>query len=137
MRLKNGDRLVQCYDFIVEYLDKHGISPSLAEMQNHFGFRSKSGVSRILNCLEDRNLIARDRHKSRSITVIKPPIKTVKIWSEFDLDNAVLGFLAANGYSAHDIINKSNPIQSLTINFKDAQPRCEIALRVEVRGEPT
>lgn len=60
--------------FIIGRIDASGgISPTITECAAHLGLKSKSGVCRVLDGLEDRGWIRRRVHHARSITVLKRP----------------------------------------------------------------
>lgn len=79
--------------FIVRRIDATGgVSPSLDEIAKHLGLKSKSGVARILDGLEERRFIARDRGRARNIRILKrPPAPNPPV---FDLAlNALVDFI--------------------------------------------
>lgn len=47
-----------------------GVTPSFEEMKDAMGLASKSGVSRLLNALEERGYIRRSHYRARSIVCI-------------------------------------------------------------------
>lgn len=60
--------------FIIGRIDASGgVSPTITECAAHLGLKSKSGVCRVLDGLEDRGWIRRRVHHARSITVLKRP----------------------------------------------------------------
>jgi repressor LexA len=59
--------------FITAYTDAHGTPPSYAEMQQHMGLASKSGVSRLMKSLEARGHLRWIKHHSRSLEVLHRP----------------------------------------------------------------
>ncbi|MCL2713837.1 MAG: hypothetical protein FWD68_04385 [Alphaproteobacteria bacterium] len=50
-----------------------GVPPSFDEMKDALGLRSKSGIFRLLNALEDRGFIRRLPHRARAIEVLRLP----------------------------------------------------------------
>lgn len=64
-------RQEECFDFIVGYLDGKLKAPSLDEIQDFLGLRSKSGAHRIVKELEDRGLIRRLPNQARAIEVVE------------------------------------------------------------------
>jgi repressor LexA len=61
----------KCLQFIADYQDAHGgIAPSYDEIAQHMGIVSKSGVTRLIDALEDRGRIRRLPGRSRAITKI-------------------------------------------------------------------
>ena len=55
------------YDFICEYLDQNGISPTIEDVKNGCNISSKSVVSYNLNILENKGLLDRKKGIARSI----------------------------------------------------------------------
>lgn len=62
-------RQKQAYDFIRSFIDEKGYGPSYEEIQEALGLHSKSGVHRIIEGLEERDLIARRPGIRRSIAM--------------------------------------------------------------------
>lgn len=52
-------RQKQVYDFIKQYIDKHGYEPSYQQIAWHLGVRSKAGVAKHIAALESQGLINR------------------------------------------------------------------------------
>ena len=63
------DRQQAIYDFIRAVIYKRGIPPTMREIGEEFGIRSTNGVEGHLAALERSGLIARERGKSRGLTV--------------------------------------------------------------------
>jgi len=59
--------------FINKKLRSSGISPSYEEMKESLNLKSKSGIHRLINALEERGFIRRLAHKARALEVIKLP----------------------------------------------------------------
>jgi len=59
--------------FIQERLSNSGISPSFDEMKDALGLKSKSGVHRLINALEERGFIRRMANRARALEVVKMP----------------------------------------------------------------
>lgn len=58
-------------DYLKEFIDDRGYSPSLEEIGKHFGLSSKATVHKHLQNLEDKGLIRRDYNMSRSIELVE------------------------------------------------------------------
>ena len=56
--------------FIKSYTADNGISPSFAEMQLAVGLKSKSGVHRLVDALEERGRIRRIPQRARAIEIV-------------------------------------------------------------------
>lgn len=59
--------------FIDERLKADGVSPSFEEMKEALQLRSKSGVHRLINALEERSFIRRLPNRARALEVLKLP----------------------------------------------------------------
>lgn len=57
-------------EFIKEYAEEHGYSPSIRDIVAGCGISSTSVVEYHLVKLEDKNMISRDRYKARTIIVL-------------------------------------------------------------------
>ena len=62
------DRQQQVLDFVHGYHDRHGVFPSLREIQAHFGFASPFAVTRHLQALERKGVLQRQRGKARAFS---------------------------------------------------------------------
>ena len=52
-------RQKQVYDYIKQYIEKHGYEPSYQQIAWHLGVRSKAGVAKHIAALESQGLISR------------------------------------------------------------------------------
>jgi repressor LexA len=59
--------------FIHERIRETGIAPSFDEMKDALGLRSKSGIHRLINALDERGFIKRMPHRARAIEVVRLP----------------------------------------------------------------
>ncbi len=59
--------------FIDTRLAKDGVSPSFEEMKDALSLKSKSGVHRLINALEERAFIRRLPNRARALEVLKMP----------------------------------------------------------------
>lgn len=59
--------------FIHDKLEKTGVSPSFEEMKEALGLKSKSGVHRLINALEERGFIRRLPNRARALEVLRLP----------------------------------------------------------------
>lgn len=59
--------------FIHNRLSDSGVSPSFDEMKDALGLKSKSGVHRLINALEERGFIRRMANRARALEVVKLP----------------------------------------------------------------
>lgn len=63
----------QLLHFINDRLQEGGVSPSFDEMKDALGLKSKSGVHRLINALEERGFIKRMANRARALEVLKLP----------------------------------------------------------------
>ena len=59
--------------YINQNLRETGVAPSYEEMRDALDLRSKSGIHRLINALEERGFIRRLPHRARAIEVTKLP----------------------------------------------------------------
>ncbi|MCJ9428763.1 transcriptional repressor LexA [Kordiimonas marina] len=59
--------------FIRDRLAETGVSPSFDEMKDALGLKSKSGVHRLINALEERGFIRRMANRARALEIIRLP----------------------------------------------------------------
>lgn len=64
--------------FIAGYVEAHGKSPTHLEMAHALGQRHKGSVNRMLNLLEERGLIRRQRSQARSQRFRPVPIEVIE-----------------------------------------------------------
>jgi SOS-response transcriptional repressor LexA len=62
----------QCLDFLRTYHAEKGVTPTLQEITDRFGWVSKSNAARMIDRLEERGHIRRSPRKARSIEFITP-----------------------------------------------------------------
>jgi repressor LexA len=65
-------RQKQVYDFISNFVDTHGYSPSFEEIAEGLGLSSLATVHKHITNLEQKELLRRDYNRSRSIDLLKP-----------------------------------------------------------------
>ncbi|WP_323810033.1 transcriptional repressor LexA [Sphingobium baderi] len=63
----------QLLSFIQTRLEERGVSPSFEEMKDALDLRSKSGIHRLINALEERGFIRRLPNRARALEVLKLP----------------------------------------------------------------
>ena len=59
--------------FINGRLNESGVSPSFEEMKEALALKSKSGVHRLINALEERNFIRRLPNRARALEILRMP----------------------------------------------------------------
>lgn len=67
-------RQSQTLDFIRQSVGERGFAPTLQEIGNHLGIRSKNAVNDHIVALERKGAIRRDAMKSRAIVVVEPEV---------------------------------------------------------------
>jgi DNA-binding MarR family transcriptional regulator len=67
-------RQADCLRFVAQYqFENDGLTPSFDQIKDALGLSSKSGVTRLLDGLEDRGRVKRLPGRSRAITIISTP----------------------------------------------------------------
>ena len=61
----------ELFDFLSDYIANNKISPSFEEMKTAVKLKSKSGIHRLINSLQQRGFIKRLENKPRAIEIIK------------------------------------------------------------------
>jgi len=64
---------LELLNFIHDRVRETGIAPSFDEMKDALGLRSKSGVHRLINALDERGFIRRMPHRARALEVTRLP----------------------------------------------------------------
>src|SRR5208283_95792 len=91
-------RQKEVYDFISEFVDKNGYSPSYEEIAEGLGLSSLATVHKHISNLEEKQLLRRDYNRSRSIDLLKPRGRmkqSLAIAAESSLTLPLLGRIAA------------------------------------------
>ncbi len=57
------------WEFIREYTQKKGYSPSFDEMKNFMNLKSKSSIHRLIKSLEEQRILLRTPHQTRGLTL--------------------------------------------------------------------
>lgn len=73
------ERQKQVLDFIIDYKDEHGFSPSYPDICDAFGWASRKSASDHIAILQKKGYIKKPFGKSRAITIIRPKLETVVI----------------------------------------------------------
>ena len=79
------DRQQQVLDFIHAHHREHGVSPSLREIQAHFGLASPFGIKRHLDALTAKGALRRLEGKARGLLPADFGTRTAAILSEIPL----------------------------------------------------
>ncbi|ADR18602.1 transcriptional repressor LexA [Calditerrivibrio nitroreducens] len=65
------DRQKECINFISRFIKDYGYPPTIQEICNNLGIRSKNAGFKLLNALESKGFIRRNRSISRGIELLK------------------------------------------------------------------
>lgn len=94
-------RMHETLRFVRGYMTEHGYSPNTDEIREGLRLRSKSGVVRLLDSLEERGAITRIKKRARSIQVLDlwemPKRKSVH--EAIDVAREHLAYVIRNGKS--------------------------------------
>ena len=77
--------------FINQRLSESGVSPSFDEMKDALLLKSKSGIHRLINGLEERGFIRRLPHRARALEVIRLPQESAAAAAPDPLNPAPVG----------------------------------------------
>lgn len=118
----------QVYDYISEFVQKHGYSPSFEEIGEGLGLSSLATVHKHISNLEKKGLLTRDYNRSRSIDLLPPKGRLKQAMSvNTGLVLPLMGRIAAG-----------QPIEAVenpeTISLADFVRSKEVFV-LEVRGE--
>jgi repressor LexA len=72
--MKLTKRQKEILDFISEFIEHNGYSPSMEEIAEHFHFASLNAVFKHLEALENRGHLQRDSNRARSIQLLQSGI---------------------------------------------------------------
>ena len=82
-------RQKELFDYLSEYISKNSISPSFEEMKVAVNLKSKSGIHRLINSLEERGFIKRLKHKARAMEITKSLKNSIANFSRDLEDNPI------------------------------------------------
>src|SRR3954463_16456495 len=95
----------QMYDFIAQFVESHGYSPSFEEIGEGMGLSSLATVHKHITNLEKKGLLRRDYNRSRSIDVLGPrgklkaarnmAIRAGAAWAQANASLPLMGRIAA------------------------------------------
>lgn len=81
-------RQLQLLNFIQDYAREHNVSPSFEEMRSALRLKSKSGIHRLIQGLEERGYIRRLAYRARALEVVKgsapPAVPPPPVGGELD-----------------------------------------------------
>lgn len=86
--------------FIDAHIEANGFSPSFTEMARAVNLRSKSGVHRLLGCLEERGYVRRLPGKARAIEVVRQPGEAPRTSPEAAFIEAARAYLHPDQFAA-------------------------------------
>ena len=79
-RMAITKRQRQVYDFISDFVQRQGYSPSFDEIGQGLGLSSLATVHKHISNLEKKGLLTRDYNRSRSIDLIAPKERLSRRW---------------------------------------------------------
>ena len=83
----------EVYDFLDQFIEQHGYSPSFEEIGSALGLSSLATVHKHLNNLQEKGMLNRNYNRSRSIDLVKVRTRTKK--PAIDLSLPLVGVIAA------------------------------------------
>jgi repressor LexA len=76
--MKLTRRQKEILDFVSEFIEGNGYSPSMEEIAHHFQFASLNAVFKHLAALESRGHLHRDANRARSIQLAPVPVTGIR-----------------------------------------------------------
>ena len=115
----------EIYDYICEFIDQQGYSPSLEEIGAHFGLSSVATVHKHVQHLVEKGLLRKAWNRSRSVE----PVDAVEGGDEASITLPLLGSVAAGAP-----IEAIEVQETLTVP-RELVPRSGDAFVLQVRGD--
>jgi SOS-response transcriptional repressor LexA len=116
--------------FIETYSLEKGFSPSFDEMKDAVGLTNKSGVHRLLKCLEERGYVRRLFHKARALEIIRRPGEPP---SRSSMDAAFVS--AAKAILPKDQLDAIRDLATALVGGKSTAQHASSAARKVLDGE--
>ncbi len=66
-------KMLKLYRIMEDYKERNGVMPSYDEMVDMMGVKSKSGINRLIESMEERGAIERIPRKARAIRLLDLP----------------------------------------------------------------
>jgi len=112
----------EIYDFICEFIDEQGYSPSLDEIGTHFGLTSVATVHKHVQHLVEKGLLRKAWNRSRSVEPV-------------DADDAASATLPLLGTVAAGAPIEAVEVRETVTVPRDLVPRSGDAFVLQVRGD--
>lgn len=127
-----SDRHRKIMEYLTEFIDEFGYSPSIREIGDAINVKSTSLVDYYLNQLEDREYISREGRISRSIRVMKPMRSAGKAISTKVRDTAravgnAVDSLVSIPIRGRIVASSPLPMPTSDFNYFDPESGVEIA----------
>lgn len=127
-----SERHRKIMQYLTEFIDELGYSPSIREIGDAIDVKSTSLVDYYLNQLEEKEYITREGRISRSIRVLKPihnPAKALgkKLGEAAKAVNALTDSLISIPISGRIVASTPIPMPSSDFNYFDSESGVEIA----------
>ena len=90
-------------NYISNFQNRNGVTPSFEEMKDALSLKSKSGIHRLVIALEERGFVKRLAHKARALEIIKDGLSNIDVSNS--RKNLVIGNFKPvnNSYSENKI----------------------------------
>jgi repressor LexA len=133
-RKKEGlsERHRKIMEFLTEFIEEFGYSPSIREIGDSIDVKSTSLVDYYLNQLEEKEYISREGRISRSIRVLKPvytPGKSIsgKVINTMRAVTSAVDALVSIPLQGRIVASAPLPMPTSDFNYYDAESGIEIA----------
>ena len=126
-----GKRHKKILEFLSEFQDQNGYSPSIREIGESIGVRSTSLVDYYLKQLEELGYISREQHISRSICLSKP-VEAARATAESIAQGVrqageALGELLSIPLMGRIVASQPLPMPATDVGYFDSESSIEIA----------
>ena len=115
----------EIYDYVCEFIDQQGYSPSLEEIGAHFGLSSVATVHKHVQHLVEKGLLRKAWNRSRSVE----PVDAVESGDETSITLPLLGSVAAG------VPIEAIEVQETLTVPRELVPRSGDAFVLQVRGD--
>ena len=131
----------QVYDYIAEFVQKHGYSPSFEEIGSGLGLSSLATVHKHITNLEKKGLLRRDYNRSRSLDILAPRGRMKQAFQSASTAANMAAAQAAMAAATLPLVGRiaaGRPVETLqtpdTISLSDITRSRDVFV-LEVRGD--
>jgi len=128
---KLSERQTRIMQFLTDFQESHGYSPSIREIGDHIDVKSTSLVDYYLNQLQSMGYIEREDRISRSIRVLQPVQSGVslptRVGEAFRSAGSALAGMVSIPIAGRIVASEPIPMPLSDLNYYDAESSVDIA----------